>query len=185
MGAELLLLESIFSTEREVLTAPSESTALAMPPKRKPPPSWVASSPAPAKVKVLDAKALNRLTSSDLKGNLLRSKARPGEARHACHEELQQLGGRAYHALSVWRPSFSGKLRNFAATGDCRGPKGRGSRREAARAAIRFGGLVREDVLKCTIAPGFGPKETPSSASRHETKLHTDQVFLTGLRSRK
>ncbi len=34
---------------------------------------------------------------------------------------------------------------------------------EAARAAIRFGGLVREDVLKCTIAPGFGPKETPSS----------------------
>ena len=65
----------------------------------------------------------------------------------------------------MWRPKFQGKLRNFAAPWGCRGPKGRGSRCEAARAAIRFGGLVGEDVLKCTIAPGIGPKETPSSAS--------------------
>ena len=42
----------------------------------------------------------------------------------------------------------------------CRGPKGRGSRCEAARAAIRFGGSVRPDVLKRTIAPGIGPKGT-------------------------
>jgi hypothetical protein len=40
--------------------------------------------------------------------------------------------------LPVWRPKFSGKLRNFATRRDCLGPK-----------AIRFGGLVREDVLKC------------------------------------
>jgi hypothetical protein len=29
---------------------------------------------------------------------------------------------------------------------------------EAARAAIRFGGRVTQDVLKCTIAPGICPK---------------------------
>jgi hypothetical protein len=56
-------------------------------------------------------------------------------------------------------------IAQFRGHGGCRGPKGRGSRCEAARAAIRFGGLVTEDVLKCTIAPEFGPKETPSSAS--------------------
>ena len=60
---------------------------------------------------------------------------------------------------------FSGKLRNFAPTWGCRGPKGRGSRCEAARAAIRFGGQVREDVLKCTIAPGFDREGDPSSPS--------------------
>ncbi len=41
----------------------------------------------------------------------------------------------------------------------CRGPKGRGSRCEAARAAIRSGGQVRQDVLKCTVAPGLGRKQ--------------------------
>ncbi len=54
MGAGLLLLESIFSTRGRYLQHPRNQQALAMPPKRKPPPSWVASSPAPAKVKVLD-----------------------------------------------------------------------------------------------------------------------------------
>ncbi len=41
------------------------------------------------------------------------------------------------------------------APGGARGPKGRGSRceLEAARAAIRFGGLVTEGVLKCTSNP--------------------------------
>ncbi len=28
-------------------------------------------------------------------------------------------------------------------------------------------------------------ESVPSECTRHETKLHTDQVFLTGLRSRK
>ena len=39
-----------------------------MPPKKKPPPAWVASSPAPAKVKVPHVKELNKFTSSDFKG---------------------------------------------------------------------------------------------------------------------
>ena len=39
-----------------------------MPPKKKQPPPWVASSPAPAKVKVPSVKELNKFTSSDLKG---------------------------------------------------------------------------------------------------------------------
>ena len=61
--------------------------------------------------------------------------------------------------------NFQGNCAISRPRGGCRGPKGRGSRCEAARAAIRFGGLVRdsEDVLKCTIAPVFDPKETPSS----------------------
>jgi|GEM_PF-6840178 len=42
-----------------------------MPPKKKPPPpAWVASSPAPAKVKVPHVKELNKLTSGELKGIL-------------------------------------------------------------------------------------------------------------------
>jgi hypothetical protein len=42
-----------------------------MPPKKKqPPPPWVASSPAPAKVKVPSVKELNKFTSNDLKGFL-------------------------------------------------------------------------------------------------------------------
>ena len=59
---------------------------------------------------------------------------------------------------SVWRTKRSTEKSRFRASDGCRGPKGRGSRCEAARAAIRFGGQVREDVLKCTIAPGFGRK---------------------------
>ena len=40
-----------------------------MPPKKKAmPPPWVASSPAPAKVKVPSVKGLNKFTSSDLRG---------------------------------------------------------------------------------------------------------------------
>ena len=41
-----------------------------MPPKKKPekPPSWVASTAAPPKVKVPNVKVLNQITSSDLKG---------------------------------------------------------------------------------------------------------------------
>ena len=46
-----------------------EQQLSAMPPKKKPmPPPWVASSPAPAKVKVPSVKELNKFTSSDLKG---------------------------------------------------------------------------------------------------------------------
>jgi hypothetical protein len=42
-----------------------------MPPKKKPPPpAWVASSPAPAKVKVHHVKELNKFTSGELKGIL-------------------------------------------------------------------------------------------------------------------
>ena len=69
-------------------------------------------------------------------------------------------------AQAVWETPFSAHLRRSRPDGPrCRGPKGRGSRCEAARAAIRFGGQVREDVLKCTIAPGFGRKGDPSSPS--------------------
>ena len=69
-------------------------------------------------------------------------------------------------ARPVWETPFSAHLRRSRPDGRrCRGPKGRGSRCEAARAAIRFGGQVREDVLKCTIAPGFGRKGDPSSPS--------------------
>ena len=58
---------SIF-TSREVLYYNTfEQQLSAMPPKKKPP-SWVASSPAPAKVKVPSVKELNKFTSSDLKG---------------------------------------------------------------------------------------------------------------------
>jgi hypothetical protein len=65
-------------------------------------------------------------------------------------------------SLTVWETPFSAHLRRSRPDGRrCRGPKGRGSRCEAARAAIRFGGQVREDVLKCTIAPGFCPKGGP------------------------
>ena len=41
---------------------------------------------------------LNKLTSSDLKGILFLVEgivSIPGEVRHPCYEELQQLGGRA------------------------------------------------------------------------------------------
>ena len=62
---------------------------------------------------------------------------------------------------TVWRTKRSTEKSRFRASDGCRGPKGRGSRCEAARAAIRFGGQVREDVLKCTIAPGFCPKGGP------------------------
>ena len=60
---------SIF-TSREVLYYNTfEQQLSAMPPKKKPmPPPWVASSPAPAKVKVPSVKELNKFTSSDLKG---------------------------------------------------------------------------------------------------------------------
>jgi hypothetical protein len=68
--------------------------------------------------------------------------------------------------FSVWETPFSAHFRRSTPDGRrCRGPKGRGSRCEAARAAIRFGGQVREDVLKCTIAPRFGRKGDPSSPS--------------------
>ena len=66
----------------------------------------------------------------------------------------------------MWETPFSAHFRRSTPDGRrCRGPKGRGSRCEAARAAIRFGGQVREDVLKCTIAPGFGREGDPSSPS--------------------
>ena len=61
-------------------------------------PSWVASTPAPATVKVPKVTHLNKLTSSDLKGILFLVEgivSIPGEVRHPCYEELQQLGGRA------------------------------------------------------------------------------------------
>ena len=61
----------------------------------------------------------------------------------------------------MWRTKRSTEKSRFRPSDGCRGPKGRGSRCEAARAAIRFGGQVREDVLKCTIAPGFCPKGGP------------------------
>ena len=64
-------------------------------------------------------------------------------------------------SCAVWRTKRSTEKSRFRASDGCRGPKGRGSRCEAARAAIRFGGHVREDVLKCTIAPGFRPKGGP------------------------
>ena len=69
---------------------------------------------------------------------------------------------------AVWETPFSAHLRRSRPDGRrCRGPKGRGSRCEAARAAIRFGGLrlFMEDVLKCTIAPGFRREGDPSSPS--------------------
>jgi hypothetical protein len=67
---------------------------------------------------------------------------------------------------AVWETPFSAHFRRSRPDGRrCRGPKGRGSRCEAARAAIRFGGQVREDVLKCTIAPGFGREGDPSCPS--------------------
>ena len=67
---------------------------------------------------------------------------------------------------AVWETPFSAHLRRSTPDGRrCRGPKGRGSRCEAARAAIRFGGQVREYVLKCTIAPGFDREGDPSSPS--------------------
>ena len=66
----------------------------------------------------------------------------------------------------MWETPFSAHLRRSSPDDRrCRGPKGRGSRCEAARAASRFGGQVREDVLKCTIAPGFGREGDPSSPS--------------------
>ena len=61
-------------------------------------PSWVASTPAPATVKVPKVTHLNKLTSSDLKGILFLVEgivSIPGEVRHPCYEELQQLAGRA------------------------------------------------------------------------------------------
>ena len=68
--------------------------------------------------------------------------------------------------FTVWETPFSAHFRRSTPDGRrCRGPKGRGSRCEAARAAIRFGGQFREDVLKCTIAPGFGREGDPSSPS--------------------
>ncbi len=73
---------------------------------------------------------------------------------------------RALGFRAVWETPFSAHFRRSTPDGRrCRGPKGRGSRCEAARAAIRFGGQVREDVLKCTIAPGFGREGDPSSPS--------------------
>ena len=69
-------------------------------------------------------------------------------------------------ASTVWETPFSAHLRRSTPDGRrCRGPKGRGSRCEAARAAIRFWGQVREYVLKCTIAPGFDREGDPSSPS--------------------
>ena len=65
----------------------------------------------------------------------------------------------------VWRTKRSTEKSRFRPSDGCRGPKGRGSRCEAARAAIRFGGQVREDVLKCTIAPGFGRKQRGRAGS--------------------
>ena len=61
-------------------------------------PSWVASTPAPATVKFPKVTHLNKLTSSDLKGIRFLIEgivSIPGEVRHPCYEELQQLGGRA------------------------------------------------------------------------------------------
>jgi hypothetical protein len=69
-------------------------------------------------------------------------------------------------SAAVWETPFSAHLRRSRPDGRrCRGPKGRGSRCEAARAAIRFGGQFMEDVLKCTIAPGFRREGDPSSPS--------------------
>ena len=61
----------------------------------------------------------------------------------------------------MWRTKRSTEKSRFRPSDGCRGPKGRGSRCEAARAAIRFGGQAREDVLKCTIAPGICPEGGP------------------------
>ena len=61
-------------------------------------PSWVASTPAPATVKVPKVTHLNKLTSSDLKGIRFLVEgivSIPGEVRHPCYEELQRLGGHA------------------------------------------------------------------------------------------
>ena len=81
-------------------------------------------------------------------------------AVHA-HEGLGRLQERRFGHGTVWRSKRSTEKSRFRPSDGCRGPKGRGSRCEAARAAIRFGGQVREDVLKCTIAPGFCPKGGP------------------------
>jgi hypothetical protein len=69
-------------------------------------------------------------------------------------------------AQAAWETPLSAHFRRSTPDGRrCRGPKGRGSRCEAARAASRFGGQFREDVLKCTTAPGFGREGDPSSPS--------------------
>jgi hypothetical protein len=69
--------------------------------------------------------------------------------------------------LAMWETPFSAHFRRSTPDGRRCRPKGRGSRCEAARAATpsRFGGQVREDVLKCTIAPGFGREGDPSPPS--------------------
>ena len=67
--------------------------------------------------------------------------------------------------------------------GGCRGPKGRGSRCEAARAAIRFGGLAGQDVLKCTIAPRFGRKQGAEPAPFPLSSPHPLRLLPTPQRS--
>ncbi len=66
----------------------------------------------------------------------------------------------AHFVQSVWRTKRSTEKSRFRPSDGCRGPRGLGSLCEAARAAIRFGGQVSEDVLKCTIySPGISPKK--------------------------
>jgi len=86
------------------------------------------------------------------------------------HWPRSGLGGGARSAVSVWtacavwRPNFSGKLRNFAPTWGRRGRRADQLLRSGSRSdSLRGSGQGRRP--KCTIAPGFGPKETPSSAS--------------------
>jgi hypothetical protein len=86
-----------------------------------------------------------------------RDGVRSASVRKTCPEYLSTLECRG----SVRETPFSAHFRRSTRPDGrrCRGPKGRGSRCEAARAAIRFGGQVRGDVLKCTmlVAPGPGP----------------------------
>ena len=75
---------------------------------------------------------------------------------------IQGHSGVIQGSFTVWETPSSSHFRRSTPDGRCcRGPKGRGSRCEAARAAIRFGGQAREDVLKCTIAPGICPEGGP------------------------
>ena len=111
------------------------------------------------------------------------SKKRPNSLWHP-QVSSRLTGCPAFHGLTQrdlahWQPTGKGSNRDrdtadvFAAfaplhpgrSGLPRPPKGRGSRCEAARAAIRVWGQVREDVLKCTIAPlRIWPKRGPELA---------------------
>jgi hypothetical protein len=65
MGAKLLQVS--LRVGKYFIQHLREQQLFAMPPKKKNTPSWVASSPAPAKVKVPHVKELNKFTSSDFK----------------------------------------------------------------------------------------------------------------------